>query len=54
MKKKKFKQGLPVFNPHAAGIDIGDTLHEVAISDGIDGHIVSEFPSFTYDLKKLA
>ena len=31
----KMGKGLPVFNPHAAGIDIGDTLHCVAISDGI-------------------
>ena len=34
----KMATGLPVFNPHAAGIDIGDTLHCVAINDGNGGH----------------
>ena len=51
--KKKFKQGLPVFNFHAAGIDVGDTKHDVAISDGSQGYIVREFPCFTEDLAEL-
>jgi len=50
MKKKKFSQGLPVFNPHAAGIDIGDTKIDVAISDGATGHEVREYGAFTEDL----
>src|SRR5690554_2659797 len=52
-KKKKFSQGLPVYNPHAAGIDIGDTKHDVAISDGSVGHEVREYLSFTEDLARL-
>ncbi len=52
-KKKKFTHGLPVFNFHAAGIDIGDTKHDVAIGDGIGGHIVREFLCFTEDLEAL-
>jgi hypothetical protein len=40
MKEKEKKEvvqlmvGLPVFNPHTAGIDIGDTEHFVALADG--------------------
>ena len=41
---EKFSTGLPVFNPHAAGIDIGDTLQCVAISDGKGGHEVLPAP----------
>jgi len=52
-KKKKFSQGLPVYNPHAAGIDIGDTKHDVAISDGLGGHEVREYLSYTEDLAHL-
>ena len=51
--KKQFKTGLPVFNPHAAGIDVGDGKHDVAISDGAGGHVVREYQSFTQDLKDL-
>jgi hypothetical protein len=50
MKKEKFSRGLPVFNPHAAGIDIGDTQIDVAISDGAEGHEVQTFKTFTEDL----
>ena len=52
-KKKRFTRGLPVFNYYAAGIDIGDTIHDVAINDGTDGHLVREFPCFTEDLEEL-
>ncbi|MBN1183447.1 MAG: IS110 family transposase [Bacteroidales bacterium] len=51
--KKKFTQGLPVFNYSAAGIDIGDTKHDVAINNGKGGHEVREYLSFTEDLEKL-
>lgn len=51
--KKQFKTGLPVYNPHAAGIDIGDSKHDVAISDGSGGHQVRLFESFTEDLQRL-
>lgn len=45
--------GLPVFNAHAAGIDIGDTLHCVAISAGVDGHEVLTTSAFTCDLREI-
>ena len=51
VKKKRFSQGLPVFNPYAAGIDIGDKSNFVAISDGATGFEVREFKTFTEDLK---
>lgn len=50
---EKFSTGLPVFNPHAAGIDIGDTLQCVAISDGKGGHEVKTTSGFTCDLKEI-
>jgi transposase len=60
MKKKtekkgivKMGRGLPVFNAHAAGIDIGDTLQCVAINDGHGGHEVKTTSAFTCDLKEI-
>lgn len=60
MKKEKPKMGivkmgsgLPVFNPYAAGIDIGDTLHCVAINDGKGGHEVKTTSAFTCDLHEI-
>ena len=52
-KKKRFSQGLPVYNPYAAGIDVGDTNYDVAISDKDGGHEVQTFMTFTEDLKAL-
>lgn len=52
-KKKRFSQGLPVLNPFAAGIDVGDTRHDVAISDGVSGHEVRQYLTFTEDLTDL-
>jgi transposase len=52
-KKKKFSQGLPIHFHSAAGIDIGDTKHDVAISNGAGGHVHREFLSFTEDLENL-
>jgi transposase len=49
----KMGTGLPVFNPHAAGIDIGDTLHCVAINDGNGGHEVKTTSAFTCDLQEI-
>lgn len=49
----KMGRGLPVFNPHAAGIDIGDTLHCVAINDGNGGHEVKTTSAFTCDLHEI-
>jgi transposase len=53
IKKQQFKTGLPVYNHHAAGIDVGDSKHDVAISNGIDGHEVREYQSFTEDLEQI-
>lgn len=52
-KRKIFSQGLPVFHPYAAGIDVGDTIHDVAISNGGTGHEVREYPTFTEDMTNL-
>lgn len=49
----KMGTGLPVFNPHAAGIDIGDTMHCVAINDGNGGHEVKTTSAFTCDLQEI-
>ena len=51
--KKKNVQGLPVYNFHAAGIDIGDTKHDVAIMDGKGGLETREYLSFTQNLYEL-
>jgi len=52
-KKKKYNQGLPVINEHAAGIDVGDTFHAAAFSNGEGSLEVSECLSFTTDLNGL-
>lgn len=52
-KKKRYSQGLPVFNSFAGGIDIGDTIFDVAISDGDKGFEVREYSTFTEDTRNL-
>jgi len=49
----KMGSGLPVFNLFAAGIDIGDTMHCVAINDGKGGHEVKTTSAFTCDLHEI-
>ncbi len=51
--KKILNTGLPIQNKFAAGIDIGDTQHDVAISDGTGNHIVRRFGTFTRDLRDI-
>ncbi len=51
-KTKKAIQGLPVMNQYAAGADIGDTRHDIAINDGKGGHIVRTFGTFTSDVQE--
>ena len=46
-------KGLPVFNNNAAGIDIGGTLHCVAISDENGGYEVKTTSGFTCDLLEI-
>jgi len=52
-KKDRFKPGLPVINQHAAGIDIGDEKHDIAICDADGNYITWECPSYTSDLVSL-
>lgn len=49
----RFATGMPVFNHHAAGIDIGDTSQCVAVSDGNGGHEVKTTTGFTCDLHEI-
>jgi len=59
MKKKALKPSqdfvnMPLVHPHAAGIDVGDTLHSVAIPEGIFDERVKTFGCMTCDLDTLA
>src|SRR2546427_9369231 len=45
---------LQVCNPHAAGIDIGEAEHWVAVPPGRDPQPVRRFGTFTVDLDALA
>jgi transposase len=50
--KKKAIQGMPVLQYYAAGADIGDTQHDIAINDGQGGQIVRTFKTFTADVQE--
>lgn len=54
-KKKKENRfvNMPVLKPNAAGIDVGDTLHAVAVPEGRDEESVRTFGSMTCDLLDL-
>jgi transposase len=45
---------LPLVHPRAAGIDVGDKLHSVAIPEGIFKERVKTFGSMTCDLEAIA
>ena len=55
--KKNPKQlgmvAMPLVNPDAAGIDVGDTLHAVAVPVGRDKECLRTFGSFTRDLLQI-
>jgi len=51
---KRTKETLPVLNPHAAGIDIGNEEVFVAIPEDADPNPVRHFQTFTRDLHTLA
>ena len=51
--KKKPRVSMPLVNPNAAGIDIGDTLHSVAVPAGRHHVSVREFGAFTSDLESI-
>jgi hypothetical protein len=46
--------GLDVIHPNAAGIDVGNASHFVAVSPKRDAQPVREFGCFTEDLRRLA
>ncbi len=54
-KKKAVKtvSGFSVVYPNSAGIDIGNTVHFVAIEDGTGSHEVREYGCFTCDLEDM-
>lgn len=49
----KMGSGLPVINHHAAGIDIGDTIHYVAIHGEHGGYEVKSTQAYTCDLEEI-
>lgn len=60
MQKKAFKKAkgsgfipMAVVNPHAAGIDVGDTLHAVAVPADRDEHPVRTFGTMSADLEEI-
>jgi len=46
--------GLEVIHPHAAGIDVGNSMHYVAVRPDRDSEPVRRFECFTADLRRLA
>src|ERR1700760_789651 len=53
-KKSKSVVSMPLINPNAAGIDVGDTLFSVAVPEGSDSQRCREFTAFTCDLNAIA
>lgn len=51
-KASKFVE-MALLNPNAAGIDIGDTIHAVAVPSGRDVESVRTFGAFTCDLMEI-
>ena len=47
-------EALPPLNPNAAGIDVGNAEHYVAVPAGRDEEPVQKFGSFTADLHRMA
>ena len=46
--------GLEIVHPNAAGVDVGNASHYVAISPSRDPEPVRQFGRFTEDLRRLA
>jgi transposase len=46
--------GLAIVHPHAAGIDVGNSAHDVAVRPDRDPDSVRRFEGFTADLHRLA
>lgn len=53
LKQKRLTTGLPVVTQHAAGIDIGDEKHDIAIGQTDGSYLVLECPAYTEDLERL-
>jgi hypothetical protein len=53
-RKRRTLEGFPEINPHAAGIDVGNAQHYVAVPPGLDPEPVRTFGCFTADLHALA
>lgn len=55
LKKAKEKEfvAMAVVHPHAAGIDIGDTIHAVAVPAGRDEQSVRTFGAMSCDLEEI-
>src|SRR5580658_2712139 len=52
--KRDWEEGLPELNRNAAGIDVGNAEHYVAVPAGRDPEPVQSFGSFTPDLHCMA
>lgn len=52
-KKPSQTVAMPLIHPNAAGIDIGDTIHAVAVPAGRDVENVRTFGAFTCDLEAI-
>jgi transposase len=53
VKKTQNASPISIINPNAAGIDIGDTMHVVAVPDGRSEKTVREFGTMTCDLELI-
>ena len=53
-RKGDMEEGLPELNRNAAGIDVGNAEHYVAVPTGRDAEPVRSFGSFTADLHRMA
>lgn len=53
-RQAKWDEGLPALNRNAAGIDVGNAEHYVAVPEGRDAEPVRTFGSFTADLHRMA
>ena len=55
-KKQKTKSvvELPIVNSYSAGIDIGDTIHVIAVAEGLSTERVRTFGTMTCDLHAIA
>src|SRR6202451_972222 len=52
--KREWDEGLSALNRNAAGIDVGNAEHDVAVPAGRDAEPVQTFGSFTADLHRMA